>query len=134
MAEFKLDFSQTFKTTTCITCGVSIVMPEGLYRERLRGHANFFCPNGHSQVFVDEHLEVKLKRELEQERKRREWAERDAKIMTAALDREKAASARLRKRVKNGVCPCCHRTFKQLARHMVTKHPGYPERYAPRPA
>jgi hypothetical protein len=24
-----------------------------------------------------------------------------------------------------GVCPCCNRTFQQLARHMKAKHPGY---------
>jgi hypothetical protein len=22
------------------------------------------------------------------------------------------------------VCPCCHRTFQALARHIKTKHPG----------
>lgn len=50
----------------------------------------------------------------------------------AALLREresvKAQSTRLRKvkdRVKNGVCPCCNRTFVNLQRHMHTKHPSY---------
>lgn len=28
-------------------------------------------------------------------------------------------------RAKNGTCPCCTRTFKQLAAHMKNKHPEY---------
>lgn len=28
-------------------------------------------------------------------------------------------------RVGAGVCPCCKRTFQQLARHMKCKHPKY---------
>jgi hypothetical protein len=29
--------------------------------------------------------------------------------------------------VANGVCPCCNRTFQNLARHMAGKHPDYEE-------
>ncbi len=36
-------------------------------------------------------------------------------------------SPRTRKRVGSGVCPCCSRTFQQLARHMKAKHPAYTE-------
>lgn len=35
------------------------------------------------------------------------------------------ANGRLRKRASAGVCPCCNRTFSQLARHMQTKHPTF---------
>ena len=31
----------------------------------------------------------------------------------------------VKKRVANGVCPCCNRTFVNLQRHMHTKHPDY---------
>ena len=27
------------------------------------------------------------------------------------------------KRVHNGVCPCCNRSFQNLQKHMKTKHP-----------
>lgn len=30
-------------------------------------------------------------------------------------------------RVKNGVCPCCNRSFQNLKRHMNTKHPNWSE-------
>lgn len=38
---------------------------------------------------------------------------------------EKAAKTRLKNRAKAGVCPCCNRTFKQLAAHMKTQHPNW---------
>jgi hypothetical protein len=41
----------------------------------------------------------------------------------ASIERDKLA--RLRKRAKHGVCPCCKRTFQQLARHMKQKHPEF---------
>ena len=59
-------------------------------------------------------------------------SERDQ--LAASLRGTKANAARTRKelhsvkaRVAHGVCPCCNRTFKQLARHMKTKHPDYVE-------
>jgi hypothetical protein len=30
---------------------------------------------------------------------------------------------KFKKRVGRGVCPCCNRHFKDLARHMESKHP-----------
>jgi chemotaxis response regulator CheB len=37
----------------------------------------------------------------------------------------RAQLTKTKKRVANGVCPCCNRTFKQLARHMKAKHPEF---------
>ena len=34
-----------------------------------------------------------------------------------------AALTRVKNRVSRGVCPNCNRTFKDLARHMASKHP-----------
>ena len=38
---------------------------------------------------------------------------------------QKSAATKLRNRAKYGVCPCCNRTFQQLAMHMQSKHPEY---------
>jgi hypothetical protein len=35
-------------------------------------------------------------------------------------------SALLHRRVGNGVCPCCSRSFTNLKRHIRSKHPDYP--------
>ncbi len=38
---------------------------------------------------------------------------------------QKAAKTKLKNRIKHGVCPCCKRTFQNIAKHIATKHPGY---------
>jgi len=50
-------------------------------------------------------------------------ADRDHK--EAQRRAEKAAKTRIKNRIGNGVCPCCNRTFKDLASHMKCKHPEY---------
>jgi hypothetical protein len=34
-------------------------------------------------------------------------------------------ATRIRNRIAAGVCPCCTRTFKNVARHIKDKHPTY---------
>ena len=41
------------------------------------------------------------------------------------LSASKGQMTKLKNRVKNGVCPCCNRTFVNLLRHMKSKHPEY---------
>lgn len=55
---------------------------------------------------------------IDQERARASTLER-------RLSAAKGQATKLRKRAANGVCPCCNRTFVQLARHMATQHPDY---------
>jgi hypothetical protein len=81
----------------------------------------FYCPNGHSQIFNTKSYQAQIA-DLERQAIRLR-GERDS-----ALDlKEKEARRRrlLEKRVKNGVCPCCKRSFKALAAHMKSKHPDY---------
>ena len=49
-------------TTTCCVCNVVFAMTQ-LHQERLQeSKKSFFCPNGHSQSYLDESAEEKLKR------------------------------------------------------------------------
>ena len=68
---------------------------------------------------------ARTQRELEEERKRRNDALARANEAAAARDKAERALKRHKTRAKNGVCPCCKRTFKQLARHMKSKHPEF---------
>lgn len=64
--------------------------------------------------------ELKTAREQRDAAIRREQLERDQK-QAAEAERD-----RIKKRtLKNGVCPCCRRSFASLARHMKHKHPEY---------
>jgi len=60
-----------------------------------------------------------------------EWWRKDAEAKAESLQVERNHSkairgelTKLKKRVTNGVCPCCHRSFQNLRRHMATKHPN----------
>lgn len=114
---------------TCYRCKTPFSMPRYLYDARLIDHHNFWCPLGHDQFFIEGKTDAQLLREerertanlaaaLDFQKQQREAAEAE----TARL---KKSAARAKKRVANGVCPCCHRTVKQMAQHMKAKHPGY---------
>jgi hypothetical protein len=101
----------------CGQCGISFEMPEQLQKDRRENGGDFYCPNGHARVYVEPEV-VKLTRLLEAERRKHEETQR-------ALAETRNTMTKLEKRIANGVCPCCRRSFKQLAAHMKKKHPDY---------
>ena len=116
----------------CCTCGVPMVLSEMLYlRAKRDSSISFYCELGHKQSF-SEGENQRLKKQIENERRRREWADENAaRARAEARCQERRASSfkghltRTKNRISAGVCPCCNRTFKQLARHMKSKHPKY---------
>lgn len=119
----------------CCKCGMVFGMPEEFYTtaKQLSESMTWYCPAGHPQHFVSGGTEAeKVRRErdilrqrlamyseqTDQERRARKAAERSA----AAY---KGAATRMKNRAKAGVCPCCNRTFQNLARHMATQHPDH---------
>lgn len=117
--------------TDCCSCGVEFAIPDRLISQRRMDGKNFYCPNGHSMVF-SEPTEKKLQRELEAVRAERDRARARATATRDQLDaaeRSKSAlrgvNTRIRNRIAAGVCPCCSRTFQDLARHMSGQHPDY---------
>lgn len=121
MGKAVMSVSVRLVSETCCNCGVVFAMPDYLIEERKQTGKNFYCPAGHSMVY---HSEIeRLKGELDKERKRREWSEAQARTAREEAEKERAALARLKRRANAGVCPHCHRTVKQMARHIETKHP-----------
>lgn len=132
---------QTVKliTETCCSCGVLFAMPEELQKERLADKRHFYCPNGHHMAYTGKTEAQKLREALEAERRARQSAEQnvaywadEAREAGERADRErnrangyKGHATRITKRAKAGVCPCCNRTFKQLAAHMASQHPEF---------
>ena len=83
---------------TCYRCKTVFAMSENVYRLALerRGQVEFFCPNGHGQVYVKgETEEEKLRREVDRLRQR--VAQRDDAVREererADLERRRAAAA-----------------------------------------
>lgn len=121
----------------CCKCGTEMSIPEELYQAALRSRGpkgiHFYCAYGHSQHYTEgETEEQKLRRE--RDRLKQHLAEKDDEIrrqMDRREESERSAAAykgqatKLRNRAKNGVCPCCNRSFANLAAHIRSKHPDF---------
>ena len=118
---------------TCPTCGIVYGLDRDFEQRNDREGRSWYCPSGHSVVFKKSSLDA-AREEAEAERRRRKWAEARA---TAAQDQAQAAErsaratrghlTRLRRRIANGVCPWCKRSFKNVADHVKGQHPEHLE-------
>jgi hypothetical protein len=112
----------------CPTCAVVYAIPEALKERglRYRGKVSIYCPNGHTWHYMGrthaQELE-ELRDRIARERALRDQADASANGYRAAATRARNERDKLKERVEAGVCPHCHRTFKQLAKHMKSKHP-----------
>ena len=118
----------------CCRCKTSIVLPEALYKAaKTSTRITFYCPYGHEQHFVEGETDLdKMRRERDRLAQRvAEWtdeARRERELREVAERRAAAARGQVTKiknRVGHGVCPCCNRTFENLARHMANQHPAF---------
>jgi hypothetical protein len=119
----------------CCKCKCEMWIPDALYEaaQSARGVISFYCAYGHAQVFaVGETEETKLRRERDRIRRERDrlkqreaMLEEEARLARERADKAEAATKRLKKKAAVGNCPCCKRTFTNMARHMQTKHPEF---------
>lgn len=117
----------------CISCGVTHALPRVMYNEYSRTGGYWCCPNGHRQGWDAKNAKTeadklreqvaRLQSSLEYEKNRVESAKRQASAI-------KGQMTKLENRVKNGVCPCCKRSFANLHRHIASKHPDFAEQEA----
>lgn len=128
-------FLGTLTVHACVKCGMHFGIPADYDARRREDHALFYCPSGHQQCYVGKTEAEKLRDEVAREKHWREQAEaRSADFRQQRDAHERSARAfkgvatRIKKRVKHGVCPCCNRTFANVAAHMETKHPTYGEK------
>jgi hypothetical protein len=122
--------SATLHVTDCPTCGCVYAIPDGVHRMGLKHKAShtIYCPSGHPWHYTGTtHAEEvrQLRDNLAAARARRDQAEEGERMARMREAKAEKARKRLADRAAAGVCPCCHRTFKQLARHMDNKHPEY---------
>ena len=120
----------------CCRCESDMWVPPDLEAAARRSpDISFYCPYGHRQHYAEgESQAQKLRRE--RDRLQQRLAQKDDEITWQREARERAersASAmkgqvtKLKKRASAGVCPCCNRSFENLARHMASKHPDFAE-------
>ena len=113
-------------------CGIAFAVPSTWDQQKRNDHTRFFCPNGHGQSYTAESEEEKLRRE--RDRLAQRVAQRDDEIarqrdMREGVERRLNATrgvvTRIKNRVGHGVCPCCSRSFDNLAKHMASQHAEY---------
>lgn len=115
------------------TCGISYAVPKVWDDQKRNDYSTMYCPNGHPQNYKrGTSAEDKLRRENERLTQNRAYLEDQIREREASLEQERKKSTaykghvtRIKNRVSAGVCPCCNRTFQDLARHMAGKHPHY---------
>lgn len=132
MGNSSISISVNLTEFSCGECGGVYAINERYRLQRYEKGGFWHCPYcqcswGYCESEVD-----RQKKELEKERQRRKWAEdAEAKRRTQIANLQKQLSAqkgvntRMKNRAAAGVCPCCNRTFKQLAAHMKNKHPDF---------
>jgi DNA-binding transcriptional regulator YiaG len=114
-----------FRTEQCCNCGVAFAMTADFMRRRRNDRKTFFCPNGHGQHYVGKTEAEKLREELERKQNALDAERRRAVALEQQRDQIAKAHRKMRDRVRNGVCPCCNRTFQNLMAHMRTEHPDF---------
>lgn len=109
-------------TEACCKCGMVFAMDADYRKRRMDDHGTFHCPAGHPQSYRGRSEAEQLRDDLERQKQITEAAE--ARVARVRHERDQVAKAhsRMRRRVFNGVCPCCNRTFQNVMRHMKTEH------------
>lgn len=123
--------NETYHVVLCYTCGNNFGVTSQLYTRAVEDkQGGLYCPScGKSTRWVGktddqkkiDQLEGKLKweaAELARQIIKKEAAQN-------SLRATKGVITKIKKRVHNGVCPCCNRSFVNLRRHMKNKHPDY---------
>lgn len=119
-----LQYPQTLEEVDCCQCGMKFAMPQVLLNGLRKNGGGFYCPLGHPLTFGETEND-RLKRQLADNKRALELERSRVKVRDDQIAAQKGVNTKLRKRIGAGVCPCCKRTFKQLAAHIHTKHPDY---------
>ena len=129
----KIDAGISLEVRTCPVCFINYALPIELVQRKKREGGDWYCPNGHNLVFTESETD-KLRKQLEsaksdakywQNRKNEVQQQKD--FVERSLAAQKGQVTKLKKRISNGVCPCCSRHFTNVERHIKTKHPEFVE-------
>ena len=130
MAEIQL--TSTYVTETCCNCGIAFAMPKDFYDKRRNDHESFCCPKGHGQYYSGESDKEKLEKQLQASENKVEFFKSRANEHFESYLAEKRSKAAhkahytmLKKKVKKGQCPCCDKSFPDVAEHIQSVHPDY---------
>lgn len=104
-------------------CGFVSLAPEHWVRQKRNTGQGFTCMGcGGPLAFQPTELE-RLRAEVETTKQNVVFWQKRAREEEEAKSKVAQLLSKVQKRVGNGVCPCCHRAFVNMQRHMASKHP-----------
>ena len=121
----KFAYGINFEIEHCCNCGMPFAMTREFQQRRLKKRDAFYCPKGHAQHYTGKSQEQRLKEQLARKQRELEAEAGRAIMLENQRDNISKSYNKMRNRVKNGVCPCCNRTFENLLNHMKIKHPDF---------
>lgn len=115
------------KTFTCCKagCGIVFAVPAWFESSRREDHQLWYCPNGHGQQFTSESDAEKFRRERDIAKQQNARLEEEARQERARAEKAEQAVRNLKKRTSAGTCPCCQRSFSNMAVHIRKQHPQF---------
>lgn len=123
---FPLQVTVTLEPKECPSCGTVFGVVSAVYQRYKNNGQAIRCTNpkcAWDSMVIQETEAMRLQKKLDSEVQARRWVEQSLAAEKNSHAATKGTLTKIRKRVHNGVCPCCNRTFANLARHMKTKHP-----------
>lgn len=123
-----ISFTKTFEVVAVElpTCGHVVYMTSEFKDQRQRDHKGWYCTICGNNAYWPQESDIeKIRRERDASIQREETLRFERDQAHKALVNKSKEAQRLKKRVANGVCPCCTRSFTNLRRHMATKHPDH---------
>lgn len=122
----------------CAACGFIYACTKAFFDRRRADGASWSIPCGHTALYRESEADKEKKRadqlaaELAHAKNYSElqgnWLrnEREGhKATERKLSAAKGQQTKLKKRIAHGVCPCCNRSFAEVARHMKRQHPEF---------
>lgn len=124
--------SVAYVQVDCASCAFTFAVPESLISRRRADGRDFFCPAGGHRLNFGKSDADRLRDANETLQRRLEAGQATITHLRDQVDATERArraqvgvNTKLRKRVAHGVCPCCRRTFADLARHIAGQHPDF---------
>jgi rubrerythrin len=125
----------TLTQINCGKCGGTYALNERYRAEQEKVGGTWTCPYcATSWGYSHNNENARLRRQLDAARNNESWHRDRAERANERADQQarRAAAARgqvtkIKRRISKGVCPCCNRTFADVARHMASRHPEYPQ-------
>lgn len=120
--------TETYTILACAECSLGFAITSSFKASRERDRKTFYCPAGHTQWFpgktdakVVEELRARVATKDDLLQSTRRELDKRYRLQRAAEGKTRA----IKRRIANGVCPCCTRRFQNLAAHMKNQHPGF---------